>query len=347
MKKKLTILFLQISLVWMGVSVLVDSVNATKKDAARALELMSQARTAIGGEDAVKNVQNISMKGQSRRVVKIKNQADKELNGEFEMAVLLPNQIFRMEKFGDGDAPQGAMTFEKEAGEIDKDVIIELREGEDERNVEGNMKAAEGRADNEMVRFTLGFLLTAPKDANLTYDYTGEESVDGRTANVIAVSSNGKVIVRLYLDKQSNLPVMMSYRGFATSPPPMFWHDKEQGRIPVEGKGVVIVREPNQSENAKLPEKMVFDQRIEKGKATANGDKKFDVFVAAPTEADIQVKFSDYRTVNGIKLPHQLTEVVNGTVDNTMTVDSYEINVPNMADRFKRDNVRIKIRKPE
>jgi hypothetical protein len=343
MKKKLTILFLQISLVWMGVSVLVDSANATRKDAARALELLRQARAAIGGENVVKNVQNLSIKGKSRRVVRIKNQTDKELNGDFEMAVLLPDQIFRMEKFGDGNVPQGAIMFEKEVAEIDNEMIIELREGEGEFNEEESMTAAEQNAHNEMLRFTLGFLLTPPKDANVTYDYTGEENLDGRTTNVIAVSSSGKSILRLYMDKQSNLPVMMSYKGFAAPPMPMMgeWIDKEQGRIPVDGKGVIIVRE-----NTKLSEKMVFEQRIEKDKAPANS-KKFDVFIAAPTEAEIQIKFGDYRVVGGIKLPHLLTEIVNGTVDQTMTVEAYEINVPNMAEKFKQDQIKVRVKKPE
>lgn len=348
MKKKLTILFLQISLVWMGISVLTDSVNATKQDAARALELLRQARAAIGGEEAVNNVQNISYKGKSKRVIKIKNQPDREIMGDVEMAVLFPDQIFRMEKIGvDEGVESETIAFQDKDGKFEEAMIIELRD----EDVDGE-KHEWKHNNNEMLRFTLGFLLSAPKGGNVSYDYTGEESLDGRTVNVIAVSSNGNSLMRLYLDKQSNLPVMMSYKGFSHHAPMVFERqlfDKENGRMITQGdKDVIIFRERvGEGSGKKLHDKMNLE-KSEKIKAPANGEgQKFTVRIPEPTETEIQLKFGDYRSVNGIKLPHQLTEVVNGTVEQTITIDGYEINVPNMAERFKQSHVRVKVRKPE
>lgn len=353
MKKKITILFLQISLVWMGVSVLVDSVSATKQNSERALELIRQARAAIGGERAVNNIQNLSMKGKSRRILKVQNQADRELNGNFEMAVILPDQIIRMEKFGVEEQNEKVDAVE-ETDETEKDLIfeVELADEEGAEGEKGSFEALRTSGDNEMYRFTLGFLLTPPKGANLNYDYSGEENIDGRAANVIVVSSGSKAIMRLYLDKQTNLPVMMSYKGFAPHGPEMFenGHDAFVGakildRVPA-GKDVVIVREPNQNGNKELPEKMTFKRKVENGELPAGGGM-FKVKLNEPAEADIQLKFGDYRTVNGIKLPHQLTEIVNGNVSLSTTVDSYEINVPNMAERFKLSNIKVRVRHPE
>lgn len=351
MKKKITILFLQISLVWMGVSVLVDSVSATKQSSERALELIRQARAAIGGDGAVKNVQNLSMKGKSQRIVKIKNQADKELNGDFEMAVILPDQIIRMEKFGVEEGSAKGEVFDEEMNSSEKHVILELDDEGGAEGEKGNLEAARMSGDNEMFRFTLGFLLTPPKGANLSYDYSGEENIDGRAANVIVVNSGGKSIMRLYLDKQSNLPLMMSYKGFAAHMPHMFEDVEKIGNAKVfertpAGKDVVIVREPNQNERKELPDKVTFSRKIEKGEMPANG-QMFKVRLGEPAEADIQLKFGDYRTVNGIKLPHQLTEIVNGNVTLSTTIDSYEINVPNLAERFKQNHVRIRVKHPE
>lgn len=350
MKKKLTILFLQISLVWMGVSVLVDSVNATKQNSERALDLIRQARAAIGGEGAVKNVQNLSMKGKSHRIVKVKNQSDRELNGDFEMAVILPDQIIRMEKFGVEEGSAKGETSNEETDSLERDVIVELDE-EGASGEKGNFEAARMSGDNEMYRFTLGFLLTPPKGANLSYDYSGEENVDGRAANVIIVTSGSKTIVRLYLDKQSNLPVMMSYKGFAPHMPELFDGAEKFGnakvfeRVPA-GKDVVIMREPSQNESKELKDKVTFSRKIEKGEIPAEG-QMYRFKLEEPAEADIQLKFADYRTVNGIKLPHQLTEIVNGNVSLTTTVESYEINAPNVAERFKQNHMRIRVKHPE
>lgn len=346
MKKKLTILFLQLSLVCMGVSILVDSVNATRKNGERAMELLRQARAAIGGENAVNNVQNLSLKGKSRRIVKIKNQADKEINSDYEMAVLLPNQIFKMEKIGSHGDGSDTFKFESEDNDAVKDKVFEIHLDRSE-GTDDVVKLARANMNNEMYRFTLGFLLTPPKDANLTYDYTGEESVDGQTANVISVSSNGNPVMRLYLDKQSNLPLMMSYKGHAHQAHSfvMEWNDKELGRINTGDKEVIVVREPNGNVTREVPDKTTLERK-------ANGDVsklegKTNVFVRERASADIQVKFSDYRSVGGLRLPFQITESVNGTLDQTITVDSYEINVPNMAEKFKPHRVQMRVNNPK
>ena len=347
MKKKMTILFVQLSLVWMGISVVMNTVSATKKDGERALELLRQARAAIGGDVAVKNVQSLSMKAKTHRVFKVKNQADKEIVGDIEMGVILPDQIFRLEKFDiDGNA-NGTVKFEAESGQLDKNMVFELHTDKGEWT-EDNAKAARAvSSDNEMFRFMLGFLLTPPKDANLTYDYTGEENIDGQSANVIAVSSNGNSVVRLYLDKQTNLPLMMSYKGFSphlSHVGEAEWLNGEKGKINVDGKNVIIVREPNGDVSKQLPDKVKIERKIDGSNMEG---KTFNLVIGKPADADIQVRFSDYRYVGGIRLPFQLTEIINGTVDNTTTVESYEINPPNIAEKFQRGNVKIRVRQPQ
>lgn len=346
MKKKLTILFLQLSLVLMGVSILVDTADATMKNGERAMELLRQARAAIGGDNAVKNVENLSLKGKSRRVLKIKNQADKEINSDYEMAVLLPNQIFKMERIGLHGDGSNTFKFEIEDNDEVEEKVVEIRTDKDGRT-DDSFKVARTNTDNEIYRFMLGFLLTPPKDANLTYDYTGEETVDGQTANVISVNSNGNAVMRLYLDKQSNLPLMMSYKGQVrhAHPEVMEWNDKANGKINTGDKDVIIFRDSNGNVSRELPDKIMLERKAN-GDA-ANKDGKFNVFVREPASAEIQVKFSDYRDVGGLRLPFQITEIVNGTVDQTIAVDSYEINVPNMAERFKPHKVQIRVKRPQ
>ena len=64
-------------------------------------------------------------------------------------------------------------------------------------------------------------------------------------------------------------------------------------------------------------------------------------------KAEFTVKFSDYRTVNGVQLPFKWTQTVGGEPDETFDVTSYEINPANIADKFKNQNVMVRMKKPE
>lgn len=62
--------------------------------------------------------------------------------------------------------------------------------------------------------------------------------------------------------------------------------------------------------------------------------------IAQPVER--QVKFSDFRSVGGLLLPHRWTETVNGKQSQTIDITSFEVNPANIADKFKKRNVFIK-----
>ncbi len=353
MKKKVTIFLLQISMVVMGFTFLIESVDATKKDGGRALELLKQARAAIGGESAVNGVQNLSAKGRTIRVIKTKDQADKEVNGEFQLALALPDNILRMESFNFGDGEPSAVWNKENGGEP---IIIQ----EDNVKFVGKETTKDavierdGHDNNEFVRYMLGFLLTAPQNSKLEYDYAGEENLDGKATNVIVVQSQGGQIMRLYLDKQTSQPVMMSYKGFV--PPQMPLFDKVEGIVDIKRRvpapkgenpdakeDVVIVRVPQGGAHPELKEKRVF--KIEGNPEELKGKEPFQIFIGEPVEAEIQLRFSDYRSVNGVLLPHKLTQYVNGSLDQMMNVDSYEINSQSTTELFNKGNIRVVRRK--
>ena len=77
---------------------------------------------------------------------------------------------------------------------------------------------------------------------------------------------------------------------------------------------------------------MVFTRRVD-----GQGMKK----------AEFNVKFSDYRTVNGVQLPYKWTQTVGGEPNETFDVTSYEINPANIAEKFKNQNVMVRRTKPD
>jgi hypothetical protein len=164
---------------------------------------------------------------------------------------------------------------------------------------------------NELLRLTLGLLLTAPQGMDVNYTFAGEGIVDGTACNIIVAEFGGSSF-RIYLGQTSNLPVMMSYTG------------------------------------VKMPVMMTFTKKTD---APADGAKDTMIFRTAggpaPEKAEFNVKFSDYRSVGGVQLPYKWTQTIGGNADETFDVTSYEINPANIAERFQNQKVMVRTTKPD
>ena len=144
---------------------------------------------------------------------------------------------------------------------------------------------------------------------DVSYTFAGEGDVDGAGCNMVDASFGG-MVHRLYLSKSSNLPVMISYTG----------------------------------DNAPK----MFTMRM---KAADGAEPLKDVTtfsrVAGPGETgEYRVKFSDYRSVNGVQLPYKWTQTIGGAVDETFDVTAYEINPADIGEKFKNQGVMVRTAKP-
>lgn len=158
---------------------------------------------------------------------------------------------------------------------------------------------------NELLRTTLSLLLTAPEGLEVTYAYLGEESVDGNSCDIVAANDGGSTI-KLYLDKSTSLPRMMTYESHK---PFMIKINKDEA------------------------------------KPDANGDVKvFTRKTEAPEIVEFQVKFSDFRSVGGLQLPFKWTQTVGGKDDEVTDITSYEINPANIADKFNEMPTQVFVR---
>lgn len=164
---------------------------------------------------------------------------------------------------------------------------------------------------NELLRLTLSLLITAPQGMDVSYTFGGESSVDGTACNIVNAEFAGATF-KLYLGQTSNLPVMMTYTGMKM---PMIMKfktmDDKSGDQPKDN--VMIMRR-------------------------TDGPK--------PETAEFNVKFSEYRSVNGVQLPFKWTQTVGGTADETFDVTSYDINPANIADKFQHQKVMVRTAKP-
>ena len=177
---------------------------------------------------------------------------------------------------------------------------------------------------NEMLRTTLSLLLSAPDGLDVGYTYVGEESVDGTSCDVINAEAAGSSF-RLYLDKSSHLPRMISYQ--AAKPMVMMFRTKSD-----EAKGTGA------------GEAKVFTATV---KGDGQGGEPMVWERKAPEMAQYQVKFSDYRSVGGVQLPFRWAQTVGGKDDEIVDVTSYDINPANIASKFQEQKVFVRTKKPD
>ena len=164
---------------------------------------------------------------------------------------------------------------------------------------------------NELLRLTLGLLLTTPQGTDVNYTYGGEGDVDGTSCHIVVADVAGSAI-KIYLGKTSNLPVMMTYTG--TRMPNVMFFKKEDGQSDIDAK-----------------DHMVFTRKVD-----------------GPCDetAEFQVKFSDYKTVSGVQLPYKWTQTVGGAADELFEVTSYEVNPANIAEKFQHNKVMLRTARP-
>jgi hypothetical protein len=183
----------------------------------------------------------------------------------------------------------------KAASDDDKRVVV--------RRLENLLPVSKIRS-NELFRTTLALLLSAPEGMDVSYTYAGEGSVDGVSCDIIAANDGGSTL-KLYLDKSTSLPRMMTYQG-----PKQFMIRIDKDRAPVtEGDTKIFTR-------------TMKEQEI----------------------AEFQVKFSDFRSVGGLQLPHRWTQTIAGKDDEVIDITAFEINPANIAEKFKEIPVRTFVR---
>jgi hypothetical protein len=349
--KKFIVMILGAATFFVGLGGLVEGVGARFKSDERALELIRLARQAVGGEQALANVKSLTIAGRATKTFDFDGAARSE-QGDWELNLEMSGRFGKSMKLRSADAARGATA--EVSDEVDiiverkpesgdrltvspdgkvgekKTVFVMKKDGAEKVIVDGEGSNVEARKilldkganiheaarglhqRGDLFRTTVALLLTAPEGVDVSYTYAGEVSVDGVSCDVVKADAAGSSF-KLYLNKSSHLPVMVSYQ----APKPfMIKISKDEARANVSGgDGVKILRE-------KVP---------------------------APEMAEYQVRFSDFRTIGGLSLPHRWTQTVNGQADETIEISGYELNPANIAEKFNRkpEKVFFRTAKPQ
>ena len=276
-------------------------------DKARAQELLAQARDALGGDAKVKAVQSLAVTGSFRRVL---GPQMPESSGEFEIELLLPDKFKRTENMSlMGGAAQviridgfnGDQHFSDTSSS--GGMVMIRRPGENDPA----MQASQLRAlKADAARSLIAWLLYAPDAYQIDFTYAGEaESAEGKADVLDAKGANG-FAAKIFLDKQTHRPLMISYRAILP-------------RMVMRAGGPGVSRE-DAEKRAKEIEKETHAE-VEKNR---------------PEESEIHMFLADYRAVDGIQLPHRISRSVNGEVNEEWEVKKFKLNPPLKAERFKK-----------
>lgn len=302
----LVIVFAAIGATYPGVCLTDDKPNI---DTSRAQELLTQARQALGGEAKIKAVQSLAASGKFRRILGAQMP---EMSGEFELEFLLPDKFKRTENIvmmgGAAEIRRiegfnGEQMFQDSSSSGGGMVVMRRPGGDDPKAQAAQLRSMKA----DVTRNLLAWLLTAPEASQIQFTYAGEADAPEGKADVIDAKGMDGFAARIFLDKQTHQPLMLSYRSVV---PKMVMRTVQAGH-PEEGE-----------KKAKELEKQAHD---EVAKAQANAQ-----------ESEVQIFYADYRTVDGVLLPHKISRSVNGEVSEEWEITKFKINPPFKADKFKK-----------
>jgi hypothetical protein len=281
-------------------------------EAARALEILKQARAAVGGAEKIESIQSLTVKGKFRRVMQ-----EREVTGEREFNFLLPDKFMKSdtmivggtstsftttralngnESWTGGNGPRGGNVFFI-GGDGAKPTKEHLEKIEREQTQ---------RVRAEHARYVLALLLNAPSGYGLEFNYAGEAVAEDGRADVIDATGPANFAARLFLDKETHLPLMLTYR----APKPRMM--------------TMLMRGPD---DKKKQEEITKEAREKAAQELAT---------AKPEEVEMQLRFADYRKVGGLLLPHRITQGSEGEVNEEWEIKTYELNPQFKADKFQK-----------
>lgn len=263
-------------------------------------EVVTLARAALGGTK-VEAVQALSATGEFRRVF-----GEREMNGELTVEMMVPGRLKRTEEMGIAGGPRmervtalDGETFWEDSTSRGGGPGMMMRFGgpgagpggqPTEADRERFRQMQQRRMQGELARYMVALLM---KTEDATVTYVGQAEAEDGKADVLQVTPKGGQPMQLFLDAETHLPLMVSYKG---NRPRMIMR---QGGGPP-------------------PDPEEIRRRM----------------AEPPQEVTYELRFGDYKKVDGVMLPHQLTQSVDGNATEEWTISKYKVNPPLKPEAF-------------
>lgn len=296
-----TMLALTIGLMMTIISLAQNVAPVDPANAAKAQEILKQAREAIGDEAKLKALRTLSATGSFRRT-----DGGIELNGEIELDLILPDKV-RAAAITTMGTVRATLITAINGEKVWQEFVSNM-------GVMGGGNSPQGqeRLQNlvraDLTRWILCLLVTGPSSMPLEYNYAGEAQAPSGKADVIDVTGANRFSTRLFFDQKTQRLLMLSYRG----------------RQPMLRRGVPGGRQGQPNPPVTPPE-----EQEKRSKETNEATDR-------PTLVEMRWMLADYKEVGGINLPHRVTKSEAGTPNEEWVIDKYKINPQIKPEKFEK-----------
>lgn len=378
--KKFIFSTLAISMFFVGLGTMIESVSAKFKSDEKALAIIQAARTAIGGDTKLREVRGLVIVGKTTQTHRV-NDVEKTSVGDTELALQFPDKMMKVIKIGEGSADA------VRTKSITREVTVTGKDGgQKEVTITGNdgeFKTSDGQVfkvkKGENGEFTTSdgkkvFVRTESADKVVSSDGETKVFVRKPAEGGEWKTEDGKVYdVRVHkADAEAHHGAMRQNEFLRTTlgilltaPEGMDVTYTFAGEGDVDGVAVNIVAAEFGGAGYRLyigkannlpvalgysghpgPAIVKFEHKVP---APADGAKDVMVFKrhdeSMPRSADCLVKFSDFREAGGLQLPYKWTTTAGGKVIDVFDVTSYDINPANIAEKFADQKVKVRMKK--
>ncbi|HEX9365566.1 MAG TPA: hypothetical protein VF921_03005 [Vicinamibacterales bacterium] len=176
----------------------------------------------------------------------------------------------------------------------------------------GMSKMRARSSQSEASRLMLGWFAMAHPALNAQYTYAGEaESPDGK-AYVIDVKNADNFAARLFIDEQTHLPLMVTYKG----PQPRMMTQAAGGRqaTAMGGSGHVLTMSPSMTGEERKKAQAEMEKQIQEPQKQV------------PVMVDYTVFFDDWRDADGVKFPFKMRRAMGSETTEEWTVSKVKVN---------------------
>lgn len=284
----------------------------------QAAEVLARVHKALGG-DSLAGVTTLSAEGPFRR-----SMGQREMEGMLFITVQRPDKLRRSEEMSMGGGLRGP-SVERISG-FDGTVAWEDMQNRGGMGG-GRQMIMRGPGDGpggispeqieqqrtrrmkmELQRWTVALLA----DSAQSFAYAGEADSPEGKADVLETKDEAGQPVRLFVDRQTNLPLMVQYREVR---PMMMFQGGPGGPGGRGGRG----------QGGPPPSREEMEQRIEELRKQG-----------PPPASQFAMYLSNYKKVNGVMLPHRIDVSVEGQPSEEWTIEKFRVNPNVKASEFEK-----------
>jgi hypothetical protein len=330
---------------------------AAQDPAAKGAEIMKQLRGALGG-DRVGEVKALSLEGPFAREM-----GQRQMQGTLALTIQLPDRMHRSEDL----ELMGGMSMERTAalagdkswedmqnrGGMGGGMQVVMRPpGGAELNPEQLEQNRLRRMRTEFNRYMLAFL----GGGNLTPTFVAVAEAPEGKADVLEVKNDAGQAVRIFVDQTTHMPLMLQYqevrprvnimggpgggrRGGPDGEGPGAGAPRGEGpgAGAPRGEGPAAGAPRGAGPGAAAPRAGV------PGAADVQGERPNPEEVRRrieamppPAPSTVTLYLADYKKVDGVLLPHRLTQAVDGKTVEEWTIEKVKVNPSVKADLFDK-----------